>query len=257
MGFGASFGISDAENERKIATVGFISEYYARVSEMRSVWSSLGLTNPLQVLLGFFFGLSSLSVMGRMVTRIYTRRRLFLDDAFVGFGLACLGSATVLCLGMVHTLFVVEAIQRYSDIVISLDQVKPLLNAMAIGVSVSCLTWTTMFAVKFSFLILFWHLIQRTSKWLNRYFWTVTGTCVIGWMFVICEPFMLCHHFGAASCRSSLIFGVTSAQAYHAISEMLLECSVSAQCLVSGFGRHLRYRHRHHEWVSSDINGLR
>lgn len=153
--------------------------------------------NPLQVFIGVFFCLAVISVAGRMVTRIYTRRRLFLDDAFLVFGLACLCVATVLCYRMVRTLCLVEAIQRYPDIIIPIDQFEPLLNAMAMGVSILCLTWTTTFVVKFSFLILFWHLIQRTSRWLHRYYWTVAGTCVISWMFVICEPFMLCHYFGA------------------------------------------------------------
>lgn len=191
------WGISDAENERKIANAGSIAEYHVKVCEKGLVVSSLGLTNPLQVFIGVFFCLAAISVIGRMVTRIYTRRRLFLDDAFLVFGLTCLCAATVLCYRMIRTLCLVEALQRYSDIIIPADQVHPLLNAMAIGISVLCLTWTVTFAVKFSFLTLFWHLIQRTSKWLNRYYWAVSVTCVISWMFVICEPFVLCHYFGA------------------------------------------------------------
>lgn len=192
-----SFGISEAENEWKIANAGSISEYHVKASETRLILGSLSLTNSLQVFIGIFFCLAVFSVIGRMVTRIYTRRRLFLDDAFLLFGLTCLCAATVLCYQMVRTMFLVEALQRYSDIVIPADQDQPLLNAMAIGVSVLCLTWTTTFAVKFSFLVLFWHLIQRLSKWLSRYYWAVVGTCAISWMFVICEPFVLCHYFGA------------------------------------------------------------
>lgn len=191
------WGISDVENERKIANAGSISEYHVKVGEKDLCSSSLDLRNSLQVFIGVFFCLAVIGVTGRIVTRIYTRRRLFLDDAFLVFGLACLCAATVLCYRSVRTLCLVEALQRYSDIIIPVDQIKPLLNAMAIGVSVLCLTWTTTFAVKFSFLTLFWHLIQRTSKWLNRYYWAVTGTCLISWMFVICAPFVLCHYFGA------------------------------------------------------------
>lgn len=161
----------------------------------------------MQVFIGVFFCLAVFGVTGRMVTRIYTRRRLYLDDAFLVFGLTCLCAATVLCYRMVRTLCLVEALQRYpGEIIIPIDQLKPLLDAMAVGVSVLCLTWTTTFVVKFSFLILFWHLIQRTSKWIHRYYWAVTGTCVISWMFVICEPFILCHYFGADT--GGLIFRV-------------------------------------------------
>lgn len=135
------------------------------------------------------------------MTRIYTRRRLFLDDAFLVLGLAFLGAATVLSYRMARTSALVEALQRYTDIIIPLDQAKPLLNSMAIAVTFLCLTWTTTFAVKFSSLAFFWHLIQQTSKWLKRYYWTVTRTCVISWMFVICQPFMLCHYFRAETGR--------------------------------------------------------
>lgn len=148
-----------------------------------------------------FFCVTVICVTGRLITRIYTRRRLFLDDAFLVIGVVFLGAATVLSYRMARTSGLVEALQRYSDIIIPLDQAKPLLNAMALAVTFLCLTWTTTFTVKFSFLALFWHLVQRTSKWLTRYYWVVTGTCVISWMVVICVPFVLCHYFGAEAGR--------------------------------------------------------
>lgn len=100
-----------------------------------------------------------------------------------------------------RTIYLVEALQRYSDIMIPSDQNGSLLSGMALAVSYFCLTWTTMFAVKFSFLALFWHLIHRVSVWLSRYYCAVVGTCVVSWMFVIVEPFVLCHYFGLAGSR--------------------------------------------------------
>ena len=150
-----------------------------------------------------FFVLALLSVLGRIVVRVYTRRRLFLDDAFLVWGLVCLCAAKVLSLRMLRTMFLVDAIQHYSDIVIPTDQARPLLRAMAVGAAYLGLTWTTMFAVKFSFLALYWHLIQRVSQWLIRYYWAVVGTCIVSWMFVICEPFLLCHYFGINTCQAS------------------------------------------------------
>lgn len=207
--------------------------------------NTLGLTNSSQVFIGIFFGLAVLSVTGRMVTRIYTRRRLYLDDALLLLGLTCLSAATVLCYRWVRTMCLVAALQRYSEIIIPLDQINPLLHAMAVGVSVLCLTWTTTFVVKFSFLALFWHLIQRTSKWLTRYYWAVTVTCVISWMVVLCEPFVLCHYFGADT--GEFVFRVMEYLSLLACSEMFLECSVSTQCCHDGFDHRVGYRHRHHE----------
>lgn len=137
-----------------------------------------------------------------MVTRVYTRRRLFLDDAFLIFGLICLCAATTLSYMFARTMFVKEAMQRYPNVVIPPDQYKPLESAMAVGVSFLCLTWTTMYAVKFSFLALFWNMVQKMSKCLSRYYWGVVATCVISWMFMICEPFILCRYFGREAGRS-------------------------------------------------------
>ena len=132
-----------------------------------------------------------------MMIRIYTRRRLFLDDAFLVFGLACLCATTVLFYRKVRIMYMIDVAPQYFDIINSADQFQSLLNASKFLYTIHALMWTTIFAVKFSFLILFWHLILRTSKRLKRYYWAVTGTCVISWMYVICGPFMICPYFGA------------------------------------------------------------
>lgn len=51
--------------------------------------------NPPQVIEGLFFAVAVFTVIGRLITRIYTRRRLYLDDAFLVFGLLCLCGTTV------------------------------------------------------------------------------------------------------------------------------------------------------------------
>lgn len=150
---------------------------------------------------GVSCGLAVLAVVGRLLIRVYTRRRLFLDDAFVIFGLGCLCTATALSYHMARSLPLEEALRHYSDLVISAEQTQSLLGDMEFAASIFCLVWTTTFAVKFSFLVLFWQLIQRVSKWLTRYYWAVVGTCVISWLFVISEPFMLCQYFGLSSGR--------------------------------------------------------
>lgn len=199
-----TYGYSDAENERKIAHAGFISEFQYEVGETATgLEVVLAKRISMQVLAGLLFTLACLSVAGRIVTRVYTRRRLFLDDAFLIFALACLCGASVLCFQMLRTLFLFEALIRSSAIVVPNDQYRPLLRAWAVSVSYFCLTWTTMFGVKFSFLALFWNLIQHVSQRLLRYYWTVVGTCVVVWMFVICEPFIQCHYFGIHSGRVS------------------------------------------------------
>lgn len=194
--------ISNAEYERKIAQVEGISEFHLKVSETETVRGSVGTKqNPLQIVTGVSCILAVLAVAGRLALRVFTRRRLFLGDAFVIFGLACLCAATALSYHMTRTLPIGEALQRYSGIVILAEQNQSLLSDMEFAASVFCLIWTTTYAVKFSFLVLFWQLIQRVSKWLTRYYWVVVGTCIISWLFVISEPFVLCQYFGLSTGR--------------------------------------------------------
>ena len=155
----------------------------------------------MQIVTGVSCVLAVLAVAGRLAIRVYTRRRLFLDDFLVIFGLGCLCTATALSYHTTRTLPLGEVYQRYSDIVISAEQNQSLLSDMKYAASVFCLVWTTTFAVKFSFLVLFWQLLQRVSKWLTRYYWVVVGTCVISWLFVISEPFVLCHYFDLSTGR--------------------------------------------------------
>jgi hypothetical protein len=58
------------------------------------------------------------------------------------------------------------------------------------------LLWTATFAVKFSFLAYFRQLVQSVAN-MRTYFWIVVAFTIVSWMFVIGEPFILCHYFGA------------------------------------------------------------
>lgn len=62
------------------------------------------------------------------------------------------------------------------------------------------LLWTATFAVKFSFLAFFRQLIQSVAN-IRMYFWIVVVFTTVSWMFVIAEPFILCHQFGMETSR--------------------------------------------------------
>lgn len=189
-----------AEYHRKVAQVEGISEFHLRVSETDMVFGSVRTErSQLQIVTGVSCALAALAVAGRLTIRIYTRRRLYLHDVFVIFGLGCLCTATALSYRMTRTLPLGEVLRRYSDTMILAEQNQSLLSDMEYAASVFCLIWTTTFAIKFSFLVLFWQLLQRVSKWLTRYYWVVVGTCIISWLFVISEPFVLCQYFGIST----------------------------------------------------------
>ncbi len=139
-----------------------------------------------------FFGIAVLSVIGRTITRIYTRRRLALDDYLILFATICLGAS----IGLVHvflpSLFLGRALSTDPIVVIPPDFLATLPKMISLTYSFLCLIWTVIFAVKFSFLALFRLLIQRLPMPIIRYFWITVGVTVASWIFVVVEPFVFC-----------------------------------------------------------------
>ena len=146
-----------------------------------------------------FFSLAVLSVIGRIMTRIYTRRRLDADDYFLIFGLLCLGAGTVLVHIFCQTIFFIQAIQIDTTLIFPPDRHEQLKKIYAVLVSFLCVIWTTIFAIKFSFLALFRLLIRRLPKPIIRYYWITVGITITTWMFFIAEPWIYCPYTDTAS----------------------------------------------------------
>lgn len=153
-----------------------------------------------------FFGLAVISVIARVFIRLHTRRALAWDDAFLGLGVVCLSAATGIAYKECDNLFLSSALQQDPTEAFRLDSVTlnnlldtslPYLDAFL------ALAWTTIFAVKFSFLIFFKQLIRRLVK-INVCFWIVTVFTALSWMFMVSEAFILCSYSGFETRKSGL-----------------------------------------------------
>lgn len=91
-------------------------------------------------------------------------------------------------------LFVTDVIQRNPSLLskANADQIQILseIRFSALYVSLA-LSWTTIFAVKISFLIFFKKLINRVTK-IHTYYWIVGFITLLSWLFMVFEPFVLC-----------------------------------------------------------------
>ena len=157
-----------------------------------------------------FYTLAVLCVTGRIIARVYTRRRLFLDDGFLIFGLLCLSAGTGLLHVFCQSIFIVEAVKIDPTVVVPLDQYQNISQVYAILDSFLCTMWTTTFAVKFSFLALFRLLIRRVSQSITTYYWIVVATTTITWIFLTSEPFILCPYFQPDEQRSKHFVSMSS-----------------------------------------------
>lgn len=143
-------------------------------------------------------GLALCCFLFRMAIRLTYQKKLRLDDAFLILAAACLCVATGILYHITYFLYMHaasllapeamgEVFAHFGELLNLQKKVYPLLAML----------WTATFAVKGCFLAfmhpLIWH-ISRRVKW---YFWFVVGFCIISWMFVIVDPFIICPYFGA------------------------------------------------------------
>ena len=162
--------------------------------------------NTCQVVLGLFCGISVVLILVQLFIRIHTRRKLYLDDYVLLFGLACLGVASYF--GFTHSrpVFVHQATRIKPKIIATVGELMNQQNSLKILDSFLALIWTTTFSVKFSFLIFFKQLIDRVSRRITIYLWIVLAFTVVSWMFIVSEPFILCRHFGYEAGESLLLY---------------------------------------------------
>lgn len=143
-----------------------------------------------------FFGIAVIGVLARFIGRMVTRRRLYLDDAFLCFALICLCAGTGLIVHFYKVMFIDEALATDPTVVIVPSQLLELFNSLTIVDAFFCIMWTATFSVKASFLALFRQLISRVSRKLTIYYWCTVALTLLAWAFFECEDFIVCPHFG-------------------------------------------------------------
>lgn len=153
-------------------------------------------------------GVCLLAVAVRIAIRIKSRRQLSLDDYFLLFGLTCLSGAAGLAFKLMRILFLTEILETDHpvDYVFTVQDILDFKVAMAIVSSLVVLSWTATYAVKFSFLALFRHLIRRLSKKITVYYWIIVGFTLLSWAYMVVEPFILCPVFGLSSSKDDFLF---------------------------------------------------
>ena len=132
--------------------------------------------------------------------RYLTRRPFYWDDLILAIGVASFITATVLLYTNTFYWYLAYALQQDLVIVdgVSDNDFNYLINVFVDQWNAWMdITWTTVFCVKASFLIISKQLLQRLS-WLNIYFWFVVGFAFISWALVLASPFITCPLTGIA-----------------------------------------------------------
>lgn len=138
------------------------------------------------------FSIVCLTLAARMLTRIYTRRRLYLDDFFILLGFIILSGATYLALLMARSSFVGEAVVTGLIKYVPIKDILGLTDSISVMQAFLCMFWSAVFCVKFSFLALFRVLIRRLSRRVTIYYWVVVGVTIMTWMLLAFDVFIIC-----------------------------------------------------------------
>ena len=147
--------------------------------------------------------MSTASAVARVGYRIQVCLSLYLDDCIVLAGAMCLCAATRLVYRNCNNYFLGGTIQLdpFLFLKVSPDRTNELLKSSNTYLhAFFALIWTTIFAVKLSFLAFFKKLTERVTK-IQNYYWIVVVITLISWIFLVVEPLILCPHFGYNSCR--------------------------------------------------------
>jgi hypothetical protein len=143
------------------------------------------------------------SVVARVVLRLRTWRRLFLDDYFLFLGASFLIATTGMLYTIYTTLYIDTAILADLTVAfaISATQLQDVVNnAASYTITVIVLCWCATFSVKLSFLAFFKQLINGVPK-MRVYYWFMVVFVVVTWAFLVGEAFILCPYFGSASAK--------------------------------------------------------
>ncbi|KAI9810499.1 MAG: hypothetical protein M1826_003604 [Phylliscum demangeonii] len=148
-----------------------------------------------RAVLGTLFGLAIIAAVVRTVHRLRSHRRLFVDDLFLLIACIFLTASTII-LYQTTTLtyrpfwsWLAGGPQELLKNVVSYEQLH---------FAYLFITWTAIFAVKFSFLFFFQVLVERI-RYMTIYWRIVLGTTIIAFCLCVCEPAIECPHFATQS----------------------------------------------------------
>ncbi|MCJ1470459.1 hypothetical protein MMC07_009104 [Pseudocyphellaria aurata] len=142
------------------------------------------------------FTLSVVFLLARTTLRLRYQKRLFIDDAFLLFAEICLGASVGLLYAFADNLFLYEAlVTRPSAVVLSPDSINQQILLRKQSDACLALTYTSIFAVKFSFLFFFKVLVRRMHRMIV-YWWIVVAVTTIAWIVcVMIKIFLPCMDF--------------------------------------------------------------
>lgn len=133
--------------------------------------------------------LSLIFTLARIAIRLRYQKGLAVDDAWVIFAVVCLMAALGLLIACLSYIYTNDPNANIPDLFEQVEWLRKLSTPFL------DLTFTSIFAVKFSFLFLFKALIGNVRS-IRIYWWTVVVTTTAGWAFGVVVFSLPCLMYG-------------------------------------------------------------
>lgn len=148
------------------------------------------------------FGVAILAAVTRTAIRIHLKQRLQIDDGFLFLACVCLIATTILLYKMVTDIYFFQSLSSDpSAVAIPMDIVSRIDWFQKSDSAYLFVTWTAIFAVKFSFLAFFRRLIDRLGS-IIIYWKVVIGFTASAFAFCVCDGFIACPQRGLSASQS-------------------------------------------------------
>ncbi|KAI1111583.1 hypothetical protein F5Y14DRAFT_464380 [Nemania sp. NC0429] len=159
-----------------------------------------------EIALGVLTGFALLCFPARIAIRLIYQRQLNLDDAFLIVAATSLAVATGILYHICYWFYLPFAafLDPEVKLYVTADH-SQLLDVQKEVYPYLALIWTTLYAIKGSFLAFIRPLVWHISRGVNWYFWFLVVFCVVSWALVVVEPFILCP-YGTDFSKSSQCF---------------------------------------------------
>ncbi|KAK8053074.1 hypothetical protein PG996_012375 [Apiospora saccharicola] len=156
-----------------------------------------------QMAIGSLFALASLAFFGRITIRVWSRRRIYLDDGLLILGYICLVLETAIFYKRARMIYLVFSLMRREEVVslIATQEIQDVYNQMYWSFCYITFIWTTIYAVKLCYFAFFRTLLSRMPKPLIRYYWVCVAFTIIAWAFCVLQQLINCPHFGQSSSK--------------------------------------------------------
>ncbi|KAN0066999.1 hypothetical protein V8E54_014923 [Elaphomyces granulatus] len=147
------------------------------------------------------------SFFWRILIRLFTQRRFYIDDGFLTVALACLCATTVILYERIQIFYLESAIlqNNRTALQIAAEQMNDIYDQSKWKFAYLFLVWTTVFAVKWCYFAFFYPFLQAMSNWKSFIFYYRFSICfsVASWLFVaVGAQFIACPYVDRISCGS-------------------------------------------------------